>query len=876
MDDGEATMQGFVESRQCGKCQAMNRHRARKGQAGVGRMRMPNSVTKVVASRWVPRGRLSVVRATFGCFVLDDDRFDLLCEGKEVPLEPQVFNVLTYLVRHHDRVVTKEELLDAVWGDRFVSESALTSRIRAVRRALGDDRHLQRYVMTVHRRGYRFVAEVQIVDAEDSTDREAGAVRFAGAAPNLPAERTPLFGREQDIESVAARVGNYRLLSLLGIGGTGKTRVAVAVGRSVVDRFPDGVWFADLVPVDDSRSVDSAVAHAAGIALRSGDSRVQLAEAIRDRDALFILDNCEHVRDQVAALVDYLLEQTTMPHFLITSRVPLDLADESRVRLEPLDVGDEDEVGPAIELFLASAERFGAAVDHGDLGGVRRICQLLDGLPLALELAAAQLRVLGPDEVLARLDERFELLHTSRTGVRQRQASLLAVLTDTWEMLDPDEVEVLGRLAAFPGPFDLMDAEQLTSERARGSTARVLGRLVDRSLLVSEPSERRHRLLDTVRLFTRKHSDEQRHATRHADWCLDMVGPNIHDHLFGFSTAVWCHRHWDDLRAAEQHLLHNGRLVDAAMLVAAPALAMHVDLGSRGSETLRRLEAHLDRVDEPALAARLHITGATSGLAARSPKDIAYHGHAAVDAARQASDDRLLSIALVHASWSTVLRDAEAALAMVEDASRRADAAGDPQVRALTDGYRAIYLALIRRYGEALMVAEAVVARSPPIAVWGWPSLLAVIAISSICVLDEPDRAAGWVADLTSRPSPELAMWGIVLLAASVHASGRRPLEAVALIDRVHARLVQAGQDWLPDLLIPAAVLAYRAGAEERAARWVRAVRDAGRPTQSFPMTIVYRRLRETVGMAEISPLEDTTLDEVGDGAFAWVHDLAG
>jgi predicted ATPase/DNA-binding winged helix-turn-helix (wHTH) protein len=815
-----------------------------------------------------------VVRATFGGFELDGDRFELRREGVAVPLEPQVFDVLTYLVRNHDRVVTKEELLDSVWGDRFVSESALTSRIRAVRRALGDDRQTQRFVMTVHRRGYRFAAQVQIVDVGDRTEHAAGPSPPVGAAHNLPAERTPLFGRERDIESVAERIGNDRLVSLLGIGGTGKTRVAAAVGRTVVNRFPDGVWFADLVPVDDSRSVDTVVAHATGIALQSGESRVQLAAAIRDRDALLVLDNCEHVRDQVAALLDYLLEHTAGPHFLITSRVPLDLAGECRMQIEPLGVGDEDEAGPAIGLFIASAERFGVAVDHDDLASVRRICQLLDGLPLAIELAAAQLRVLGADEVLARLDERFELLHTSRRGAQHRQASLLAVLTDTWQMLDADEVELLGRLAAFPGPFDLVDAEQLTSERPRGSTARTLGRLADRSLLVNEPGDGRHRLLDTVRLFTRKRGDQERHATRHADWCLDMVGPDIHDHLFDFQIAVWCHRHWDDLRAAEQHLLHTDRIGDAARLVAAPALAMHVDLGARAAETLRRLDDHLGRTDDPALAARLHITGALSGMAARSPDDIAQHGHAAVEAARWAGDDRLLSIALVHASWSTVLQDAEAALAMVEDAARGADAAGDRQVRDLADGYRAFYLALVRRYEEALELAEGVVARSPSIATSGWPTLIAALAIAFICVLDDPDRAAAWVEDFTIWPSPQLAIWGCVLVAASVHASCRRPLEAVALIDRVHSRLVQAGQEWLPDLLVPAAVLAYRAGDEERAARWVRAVRDAGRPTQSFPITCVYRRLREAVGLAETSPLVDATLDDVGEEALAWVHDL--
>lgn len=805
------------------------------------------------------------MKAAFDGFELDGETFELRHDGARVALEPQVFDVLVHLIRHRDRVVTKEELLDSVWGDRFVSESALTSRIRAVRRALGDDRHAQRYIRTAHGRGYRFVGAARVDETEAPVDVHAASDH------NLPAERTPVFGRERDIAAVAERLAAHRLVSILGIGGTGKSRLAGAVGRHLLARFPAGVWFVDLAPVERGQSVDTALAHAAGLGLAPGSHREELAAAIDGRDALYVLDGCEHLRDEVVSLLDDLLERTARPRFLVTSREPLGLADEARYLLDPLPVG-RDEPGPAVELFLASAERVGAAVDRVDPATVARICERLDGLPLALELAAAQLRVLDAPELLARLDQRFELLHAARASAHERQASLRTVLDDTWAMLDPDELDLLGRLAAFPGSFDVSDAERMARDRPSGWAGRTLGRLADRSLLVTEPGDRRHRLLETVRLFARQHTDHDHHATRHAEWCLGAVGTDVRDHVFDFETALWCNRHWDDLGAAERHLLRHGRGDDAAMLVAAPGLAMHLDAGARAADTLRRIDEHLARSADPAMRARLHVTGALCGMATRSPASIAHHGQAAVAAAEAAGDELLLSIALVLASWSTTFEDADAALAMVADASRRAEAVGDDQARDFAEGYRAFHLALQRRYDEALAVAEAVVARATGSARYGQATYVAVTSLAAILVLDDPARAATWVDDLLELPSPEHAMWASQVLVASIQASNGRADETAALVDQVRRRLEQAGQDWLPDLLVPAAVLAHRMGDDALASRWVRAVRDAGRPTQSFLTTCVYRRVREAVGLTPASPLEGASLAEIGDEALTWLH----
>jgi predicted ATPase/DNA-binding winged helix-turn-helix (wHTH) protein len=451
------------------------------------------------------------VRVRFGDFLLDEAARELQRNGRPVRLEPQAFDVLCCLVRNRQRVVSKQELFDLVWGSRFVSESALTSRIKHVRKALGDDGRRQRFIKTVHSHGYRFVREV-ISESPSGAHAprvwpDAAAAHGIAAGHNLPAERTPLFGRDDDITDVARLVESHRLVSLLGMGGTGKTRLARAAAGRVLDRFPDGMWFVDLVPARDERSVLAAISEAPGGALPAGETRAetsgQLARLVGTRRALLVLDNCEHVRDEVAMTVDHLLTHTTHLHVLVTSREPMGLVDERWVQVVPLDASDV--TAPAVELFRSAAERLGVRVGEQDLPVIRRICRQLDGLPLAVELAAAQMGVLRPAEIADRLDQRFELLQTRRPSGSTRHASLIAVLEDTWARLDPTEQELLGQLAAFPAPFEVADVERVDPRLAPGAAVHTLARLVGRSLVAATAGDRRRfRMLETVRLFARQ------------------------------------------------------------------------------------------------------------------------------------------------------------------------------------------------------------------------------------------------------------------------------------------------------------------------------------------------------------------------------------
>ncbi len=810
------------------------------------------------------------MRVSFGGFEVDTTTYELRNDGEPVGVEPQVFEVLAHLVRHRDRVVTKEELLDEVWGDRFVSESALTSRIKHVRRALGDDGQRQELVRTVHGRGYRFVAEVTML--EDTDGASSGPVGAeVSARHNLPADRTPLVGRADEIADTLDLIGANRLVTLLGIGGVGKTRLATAVGRAALEHHPDGVWFVDLVPAGGEGSVETAIAHDLGLAVSTGDARPQLARLLDSRRALIVLDNCEHVRDEVVSVLDHLLAHTTAPRFLTTSREPLDLPDERRMAVGPLPVGDW--AAPATMLFRASAERVGATVGPDELPTIERICRHLDGLPLAIELAAAQLRVLHPSEVADRLDERFELLHEPHRPGRARHTSLMAVLEDTWDLLDKQEQELAGRLASFAGAFSLVDVEQLCDDLARGVAARTLAGLVDRSLVVSlSGDERRFRLLETVRLFASSRTDGDDHAERHLRWCQVQLGDTLTENLFDFRVATWCATHYDDVRAAERRLAHARRRREAARLLAGTGLAMHCDTGARAADVLTEIGHLLGELDDVALAARLHITGVLCGMATRSPETMALHGTAALEAAGATDDAVLQAVALVHASWATVLDHPEQALAMVEEASSMASAQGHRMVRKLADSYRAYYLAWLRRYDEAIDQAHSV-AGDPPLSEGaGQESFVAVTMLAACDAVGRPELARGWIDALVSLPSPAEPMWGNLVVSATILASVGEVREAVELVDRVRRELQAAGQDWLPDLLVPAAALAHHLGEDELARRWVRAVRDAGRPTQSFQVTCAYRRLRQVTGIADDPVLDGSTLEAVGADALDWMH----
>ncbi|GGP40276.1 BTAD domain-containing putative transcriptional regulator [Streptomyces melanogenes] len=368
----------------------------------------------------------------------------------------------------------------------------------------------------------------ELLHTPDAPAAEAPPARPA-APGNLRARLTSFVGREADIEAIRGDLGGARLVTLLGPGGAGKTRLsqeaAEAVGAAG-DGWPDGVWLAELAPVADPAAVPAAVLtsvgaretvlHGAGAEeLRAadrtgGDPLVHLAAHCERRRMLLLLDNCEHVIDAAAALAEYLLARCPGLTILATSREPLGVPGELVRPVEPLP-------GPVALRLLADR---GAAARPGfrvadDPGAAAEICRRLDGLPLAVELAAARLRMLTPRQIADRLDDRFRLLTSGSRTVLPRQQTLRAVVDWSWDLLEEPERTVLRRLSVFAGGCVLAAAEEVCADGPAGvaalDVAALLGSLVDKSLVVAAPGdggEMRYRLLETVGEYAGERLDD--------------------------------------------------------------------------------------------------------------------------------------------------------------------------------------------------------------------------------------------------------------------------------------------------------------------------------------------------------------------------------
>ena len=525
---------------------------------------------------------------------------------------------------------------------------------------------------------------------------------------------------------------------------------------------------------------------------------------------------------------------------------------------------------------MTAAQRFGADAST-EPTVAERICSRLDGLPLAIELAAAQLRYLDANEMADRLDERLDVLDDAAVS-GERHSSLHSVLTDTIATVDSDDRGLLALMSSFPSTFALDDLVGLAQDEIR-AVDRGVRSLVDRSLVVRERRGRRFRLLETVRRFARDSCTDAELAElddRHLEWCLRTLGEDPAPALFDFDRAAWCSSHHDSLRAATMHATATGRHRDAALLTTGSSLSLHADIGPRAADALSRIADHVRGpgvADDAALRARLHLAGVMCGMAIRSPAKIAEHGEQAVIEATDSADALLRSAALVLRSWSTIFVDPDTAVDDTARAAELAAAADAPDGRDFADGYRAFHLAMLRRYDESVELAEAVIARSTADSANQYPRHVAVAALSAVTCIHEPAAVAGLADDVQNTPSVTNNMWSNDLLAATIHASNGVVGSASRIAHDIRRRLDQAGQDPFPDLFLPPAALAVRTGELDLARRWTAAVRATERPTQSFQATIIYRRLRDKVGDLPVD-LPGTT-DEIGSEAMSWLADRA-
>jgi predicted ATPase/DNA-binding winged helix-turn-helix (wHTH) protein len=525
---------------------------------------------------------------TPGPWEIDFRQRELRLRGTQVPVGGRAFEIVETLVRAAGELVTKDEIMRRVWRGAIVEENTLRVHISAIRKALGPDRAM---LKTDASRGYRLLGRWTVRENADSPDVPTSSFGIPGPprSTNLPQATSNLIGRTTAMRELQDLVSAYRIVTLTGPGGIGKTALALKVSRCLVPRFADGIWLVELASLSDANLVASAVATALGVKLGGGPITADsVARAIAGRQLLLILDNCEHVIDVATALAETVVSLCSGVSVLATSREVLRTAGECVYRVPPLEVplrnieAAEDASGhSAVHLFVVriQALRSDFLPRREDLATACAVCRHLDGIPLAIEFAAARAATLGLREVAARLDDRFTLLSSGRRTALPRHQTLRATLDWSYNLLGESERCLLRHVAVFPAGFTLEAAAAVIGDKA-SDVVDELSSLVSKSFLMPDGSAMagRWRLLETIRVYALeklRDAGELKYARRrHAEFfrqliAVSAIGPSLRSLL---ENAVQFERELDNVRAAlDWAFAPNGDTAIGAILTAAYA-----------------------------------------------------------------------------------------------------------------------------------------------------------------------------------------------------------------------------------------------------------------------------------------------------------------
>jgi non-specific serine/threonine protein kinase len=497
-------------------------------------------------------------RYRFGPFELHLDERRLRKDGATISLRPRAFDLLAALVDRAGHLVTKDELLERVWPKIVVEEAVLHVQVSALRKVLGAEA-----ITTMSGRGYQFTLPV--------TKDDSQCDRAPKPQHNLPYQLTSFVGREQEIAQLVELVTSNRLVTLTGAGGAGKTRLAVEVAIRLIDAFSDGVWLVELAALRDPRLVQQAVAQALEVHERPTRS---LLETLRDHFApkklLLVLDNVEHLLEGCVQFVDPILRCSRDVAVLITSRERLGMTGELTYRVPSLTVPGMNETLTAetaaryegVRLFVDRAKLVQPDFDatQENASAIASICTRLDGMPLAIELAAPRLRSMSVDEISERLDHRFALLTDGSRSALPRHRTLRSMLDWSYDLLSERDQGMFRRMAVFAGGSTLASAEQICAENGIdvSDVIEQLTSLVDKSLLVTteHAGVTRYRMLETVRQYAmdrlRESSEEKQWRGSHLAW-LVALAKEFFDGVGGPNQQSWFFRiasEHDNLRAA--------------------------------------------------------------------------------------------------------------------------------------------------------------------------------------------------------------------------------------------------------------------------------------------------------------------------------------
>jgi predicted ATPase/DNA-binding winged helix-turn-helix (wHTH) protein len=499
---------------------------------------------------------------SFGPFHLIAAERLLKKAGEPVHLGGRALDILITLVERAGEVVSRKELISRVWSDVTVEEANLRVHIASLRKALGDGRDGARYIANVPGRGYSFVAPVQ-------RSAQIGPITGVSVRPvkfqTLPARLQRMVGRDEIIKALCSEVSSRRFVSVVGTGGVGKTTVAVAVAHGMATDFGNAVCFVDLAALRDGALVVPAVASAVGCLGQTQDSLPRLLAFLADKRILLVLDSCEHVVESVAVLTEHLFREGPRVHIVATTREALRVEGENIYLLQPLDrprsetrpTAAEALTSPAVQLFMDRAAAGGYWHDLTDQEAplVADICRQLDGIPLAIELAASRASTHGISGLAQLIGDRLMLLWQGRRSVPRHQ-TLRATLDWSYNLLSEREKAVLRALSVFVGAFTPEMAQAVVEpDRDTLHVADVITSLVDKSLISVPQTEvaSSYRLLDTTRAYAAVKLAEQGEASaiarRHALYYAERLVAIRTNILQGRDLSAYS-RQIGDIRAA--------------------------------------------------------------------------------------------------------------------------------------------------------------------------------------------------------------------------------------------------------------------------------------------------------------------------------------
>jgi predicted ATPase/DNA-binding winged helix-turn-helix (wHTH) protein len=684
---------------------------------------------------------------TFGPFQLLVNAKVLLEAGKPVHIGSRATGILLELINHAGRTVTKRDLMARVWPGSLIEESNLRVHIAALRKALGDGREGSRYIVNDSGRGYRFVAPIGRVDSRavptasdpSAPDPSLGLPGHASIALGR------IVGREEVIQGVGAQVLRRRLVTITGPAGVGKSVVALSVAQQVLDKQLFAVQVADLAAVEDPRLVPAALATAIGISALTEDPVGSLVAFLAGTRMLIVLDNCDHVIGQVAALTEEILKRTARVHVLATSREPLLAEAEWVHRLVPLSLPEQDAAlsaegaltSAAVRLFVERATNSSDSfkLTQANVDSVVRICRSLDGLPLALELAAAQLPLFGLDGLAARLGNHVLRLTTGRRPNRPQHESIRAALDWSYGTLPPHEQRLLRALGVFKSAFTVESAAAVAFGRpgVRGEVLEPLLALAEKSLIAADVSgpEVLYRLLHVTRAYAMQKWVEAREQERvlrqHAEQCCAVLEKAQAEWEF-LARDEWLLRYqylMDDVRAALDWAFSPGGDLDLAIALTWLSLPFGYQL-CQIAEFKKRAQLALERLahaSPPQWIAELRLNIALGSLFKNTEDSedgfLRAHGRAEELAERVGIAKYKLETVVARTVSNIEKGDSPAALAAADELLKIANHTSDPIAQLIAQRAAAQARHFAGHHGQARELAARVLAhpaRSIPLA----------------------------------------------------------------------------------------------------------------------------------------------------------------